>query len=115
MVDVVRELFLDADLLLFLVQGQGVFAIAVGRRLLQSGVEPDDVVRDFAQFIVGKDSGSSIRSPRSARWAKSFSREMLCPSRRVAKYPAMLISSVTPSMNQRNTRSAARTVLSGTE
>ena len=44
MVDVVRQLFLDADLLLFLVQGQFVFAVPVGGRALQVGVEADDVL-----------------------------------------------------------------------
>lgn len=43
-VDVVRQLFLDADLLLFLVQGQFVFAVPVGGRALQVGVEADDVL-----------------------------------------------------------------------
>ena len=51
-VDVVGQLFLDADLLLLLVQGQGVFAVAVGGRLLQRGVEAHDVVRDVAQLVV---------------------------------------------------------------
>ena len=51
-VDVVRELFLDADLLLLLVQRQRMLAVAVGGRALQAGVETDDVVRNLAQFVV---------------------------------------------------------------
>ena len=53
-VDVVGELFLDTDLLLLLVQRQGMFPVAVGRRALQAGVEADDVVRDVAQLVVGE-------------------------------------------------------------
>ena len=54
MVDVVGELFLDAYFLLFLVQREGVLAVAVGSGFLQTGVEADDVARYFAQFVVGK-------------------------------------------------------------
>ena len=54
MVDVVGELFLDAYFLLFLVQREGVLAVAVGSGFLQTGVEADDVARYFAQFVVRK-------------------------------------------------------------
>lgn len=53
-VDVVGELFLDAYFLLFLVQREGVLAVAVGGGFLQTGVEADDVARYFAQFVVRK-------------------------------------------------------------
>ena len=53
-VDVVGELFLDAYLLLLLVQREGVLAVAVGGGFLQAGVEADDVARYFAQFVVGE-------------------------------------------------------------
>ena len=53
-VDVVRQLFLDADLLLLLVQREGVLAVAVGGGLLQPCVEADDVLRNVAQFVVGE-------------------------------------------------------------
>ena len=55
MVDVVRELFLDADFLLLFVQSQRMFAVAVGRGALQTGVQPDDMARYVAQFVVRKD------------------------------------------------------------
>ena len=53
-VDVVRQLFFDADLLLLLVQREGVLAVAVGGGLLQPCVEADDVLRNVAQLVVGE-------------------------------------------------------------
>lgn len=53
-VDVVGKLLLDADFLLLLVQHELVLAVAFGGRLLQLGVEADDVVRDVAQLVVGE-------------------------------------------------------------
>ena len=55
MVDVVRELFLDADFLLLFVQRQRMFAVAVSRGALQTGVQPDDMARYVAQLVVRKD------------------------------------------------------------
>ena len=54
MVDVVSQLPFDPDLLLLFVEGEGMFAVTVLLGLLQPGIEPDQVVRDVAQLVVGK-------------------------------------------------------------
>ncbi len=46
--------FFDADLLLLLVQREGMLAVALGGRMLQVGIELYDVAGDVAQLVVGK-------------------------------------------------------------
>ena len=56
-VNVVRELPFDPDPLLLRVQGEAMFAVAVGDGLLELCVEPYDVVGYVAQFVVRKGLG----------------------------------------------------------
>ena len=115
MVDVVGELFLDAYFLLFLVQREGVLAVAVGSGFLQTGVEADDVARYFAQFVVGKcREVVDPLAPLGPFGEFVQPGDVLAQAARGEK-ARTLISSVTPSMNQRNSRSAARIPPSGTE
>lgn len=101
MVDVVRELFLDADLLLLLVQRQRVFPVAVGGRALEVGVELHDVARDVAQLVV-RETGGLVDpfAPFGAAGEVAQPRDVL-PQPPGGEVAATLISSVMPSMNHR--------------
>lgn len=53
-VDVVGELTLDPYFFLLLVKGGTVFAVTVGHGLLQTCVQPHDMVGYVAEFVMGK-------------------------------------------------------------
>ena len=62
MVDIVGELFLYPFFLKLLAQCHAVLPVPVGICLLQSGIQPDNVIRNRAELIVGE--WLDIRNPR---------------------------------------------------
>ena len=54
MVDIIGQLLLDALFLALLEERGAMFEVAVGICLLQTGIEPDKMIGDGSELVVGK-------------------------------------------------------------
>ena len=79
-----------------------VLVVAVSIGLLKTSIKTYDMVRYFAEFVVGKGSVSEILIPDSTFRAKSLSLVICCPTRLVARKPRKHIIAEIKPMIHRN-------------